>query len=199
MEEKENKKAERYAAVSTEALEAELYRVRFRSRYGKLLRSTIYALIVTAAVAALLATLVLPVLQIYGSSMTPLLTEGDVVVSLKTKNIQRGDIVSFYYSNRILVKRVIGLPMEMINIDEEGNVYVDGELLDEPYLTEKTLGECDLSFPYQVPEISYFVIGDHRGTSIDSRNSMVGCVTHDEIVGKIIYRVWPLKHFGAVR
>ena len=183
---------------TTEELETELRRVRFRSRYGKLLRSTLYALIVTAAAAALLATLVLPVLQIYGTSMTPLLSEGDVVVSLKTRNIQRGDVVSFYYSNRILVKRVIGLPLDTIDIDEDGNVYVNGEYLDEPYLTEKALGECDLTFPYQVPELCYFVMGDHRETSVDSRTTAVGCVNLDEIVGKIVFTVWPFKHFGAL-
>ena len=192
------RKKKEIAAPTTEALEAELYRVRFRSRYGKLLRSTIYALIVTAAAAALLATLVLPVLQIYGSSMTPLLTEGDIVVSLKSKNIKRGDIVSFYYSNRILVKRVIGLPLDEVEIDGDGNIYINGEYLEEPYLSEKALGECDLEFPYQVPEASYFVVGDHRETSVDSRTKAVGCVTLDEIVGRIFFTVWPLKHMGAV-
>ena len=184
---------------TTEELEIELRRVRFRSRYGKLLRSTLYALVVTAAAAALLATLVLPVLQIYGTSMTPLLSEGDVVVSLKTRNIQRGDVVSFYYSNRILVKRVIGLPLDKISMDEDGNVYVNGKYLEEPYLLEKALGECDIEFPYQVPELSYFVIGDHRETSVDSRTSAVGCVSQDEIVGKIVFTVWPFKRIGRVK
>ncbi len=183
---------------TTEQLEEELHRVRFRSRYGKLLRSTIYALIVTAAAAALLATLVLPVLQIYGSSMTPLLHEGDIVVSLKSKKIHRGDVVSFYYANRILVKRVIGLPLDEVEMDEDGNVYVNGEYLEEPYLSEKSLGECDIEFPYQVPEASYFVVGDHRETSVDSRTAAVGCITMDEIVGKIVFAVWPFRHFGAV-
>ena len=183
---------------TTEQLEEELHRVRFRSRYGKLLRSTIYALIVTAAAAALLATLVLPVLQIYGSSMTPLLHEGDIVVSLKSKKIHRGDVVSFYYANRILVKRVIGLPLDEVEMDEDGNVYINGEYLEEPYLSEKSLGECDIEFPYQVPEASYFVIGDHRETSVDSRTTAVGCITMDEIVGKIVFTVWPFRNFGAV-
>lgn len=184
---------------TTAELESELDRVRFRSRYGKLLRSTLYALIVTAAFAALLATLVLPVLQIYGTSMTPLLEEGDIVLSLKTKNIRRGDVVSFYYSNRILVKRVIGLPMDKVEMDEAGNVFVNGELLEEPYLSEKVLGNCDIEFPYIVPEASYFVMGDHRETSIDSRTGSVGCVMQDEIVGKILFAVWPMKRFGTVK
>ena len=183
---------------SVAALEAELKRVKFKSRYGKLLRSTIYALIVTAAAAALIATLVLPVLQIYGTSMTPTLTEGDIVLSVKTKNLERGDIICFYYSNRILVKRVIGLPFDTITIDENGNIYINesSEPIDEPYLTEKAFGECDLDFPIQVPENSYFVVGDHRATSIDSRSSTVGCISYDEIVGRIIFTIWPLKHFG---
>lgn len=186
------------AKPSVEELEVELKRVSFRSRYAKLLRSTIYALIVTAAVAALIATLVLPVLQIYGTSMTPTLEEGDIVLSLKTVELERGDVVCFYYSNRILVKRVIGLPFDTITMDEDGNIYVNGETepLDEPYITEKALGECDLEFPIQVPEASYFVVGDHRATSIDSRSSVVGCISREEIVGRIIFTVWPLKHFG---
>lgn len=186
-------------APSLEAMERELTRVKFNSRYRKLLRSTLYALIVTAAVAALIATLVLPVLQIYGSSMTPTLYEGDIVVSVKTSDIKRGDVVSFYYSNRILVKRVVGLPLDTVEMDDEGNFTVNGELLEEPYIPEKDPGQCDIEFPYQVPEGMYFVVGDHRATSVDSRTSAVGCVAQDEVVGKIIFSAWPLKHAGPVK
>ena len=181
-----------------ESLRAELKRVRYRQRYHSVGRSTIYILLTVAAVAVLVATLLLPVLRIYGSSMTPSLSEGDIVVSVKDMDFDRGDIISFYYNNKILVKRVIAFEGEWVNLDEEGNVYVNGQLLEEPYLTEKAFGECDIKLPYQVPDGRVFVIGDHRATSVDSRSSTVGCVFEEQIVGRILYRVWPLGCFGPV-
>ena len=179
-------------------LEAELARVKYRSRYRLVLRSTVYTLIVVAAIAVLVATIWMPVLQIYGSSMTPTLSEGDIVVSLKGSAFQRGDLVAFYLGNKILVKRCIAGPGQWVDIDDEGNVYVDGEQLDEPYLMEKALGDCNIELPYQVPDNRYFCMGDHRSTSVDSRNTAVGCVAEEQIVGKIVFRVWPLADFGVV-
>ncbi len=179
-------------------LEAELARVKYRSRYRLVLRSTVYTLIVVAAIAVLVATIWMPVLQIYGSSMTPTLSEGDIVVSLKGSAFQRGDLVAFYLGNKILVKRCIAGPGQWVDIDDEGNVYVDGEQLDEPYLMEKALGDCNIELPYQVPDSRYFCMGDHRSTSVDSRNTAVGCVAEEQIVGKIVFRVWPLADFGVV-
>lgn len=179
-------------------LRAELERERHRRRYGQTLRSTIYTLLVVAAAAILVATLWLPILQIYGSSMNPTLTEGDIVVSIKGTEFEPGDLVVFYSSNKILVKRYIAGPGQWVDIDEDGNVYVDGELLEEPYLTEKALGECDLELPYQVPDGRIFVLGDHRSTSVDSRSNTVGCVADEQIVGKIVFRIWPLPGFGTV-
>lgn len=181
-----------------DSLRAELKRVRYRQRYNSVVRSTIYILLTVAAAAVLVATLLLPVLRIYGSSMTPSLYEGDIVVSLKTTDFERGDIISFYYNNKILVKRVIAFEGEWVNIDEEGNVYVDGQQLDEPYIDEKALGECDIKLPYQVPDGRLFVMGDHRATSADSRSTTVGCVMEEQIVGRIVYRVWPMSYFGPV-
>lgn len=181
-----------------DSLRAELKRVRYRQRYNSVVRSTIYILLTVAAAAVLVATLLLPVLRIYGSSMTPSLYEGDIVVSLKTTDFGRGDIISFYYNNKILVKRVIAFEGEWVNIDEEGNVYVDGRQLDEPYIDEKALGECDIKLPYQVPDGRLFVMGDHRATSADSRSTTVGCVMEEQIVGRIVYRVWPMSEFGLV-
>lgn len=181
-----------------DSLRAELNRVRYRQRYHSVVRSTVYILFMVAAAAVLVATMLLPVLRIYGSSMTPTLCEGDIVVSLKTMDFERGDIISFYYNNKMLVKRVIAFSGEWVNIDEEGNVFVDGQLLDEPYIGEKALGECDIEMPYQVPDGRLFVMGDHRATSADSRTTTVGCVMEEQIVGRIIYRVWPLNDFGPV-
>ncbi len=183
----------------SQRLRQELDRVQYNKRYRGVIRSTIYVLLTVAAVAVLVATLLLPVLRIYGTSMTPSLQEGDIVVSVKGMDFDRGDVVSFYYNNKILVKRVVAFEGEWVNIDENGNVYVNGTLLDEPYLTEKAFGECDIQLPYQVPEGRIFVLGDHRATSVDSRSTTVGCVFEEQIVGKIIYRVWPFADLGPVR
>ena len=181
-------------------LEEELERVHYNKRFRRTLRSTIYMLVTVAAVAVLVAVLLLPVLQIYGTSMTPTLTEGDIVVSVKGSNdMKSGEILAFYYNNKILVKRVIAQPGDWVDIDDEGNVYVNSELLDEPYLVEKAFGETTIKLPYQVPEKRIFVMGDHRATSVDSRNNAVGCVAEEQIVGKIVFRVWPLSGFGQVK
>lgn len=181
-----------------EELRSELRRVRYKSRYRSVLRSTIYTLITVAAIAVLVATLWLPVLQIYGNSMTPTLQDGEIIFTVKTSDLEPGDIISFYYNNKILVKRVIAGPSEWVNIDEAGNVYVNNVPLDEPYLDEKAFGDCDIELPYQVPDGKIFVMGDHRSTSVDSRSTAVGCVAQEQIVGKILFRVWPLNCFGPV-
>ena len=184
---------------SVEQLEAELKRVKYRSRYRAVLRSTLYMLIVVAAVAVLVATIWMPVLQIYGASMTPTLSEGDIVVSIKGSDFEPGDLVAFYLGNKILVKRCIAGPGQWVNIDEDGNVYVDDKLLEEPYLTEKSLGGSNIELPYQVPDNRYFCMGDHRSTSVDSRHKEIGCVSEEQIVGKIVFRVFPFGGFGRLK
>ena len=179
-------------------LEKELKRERYKQRFRKLLRSTVSALIVVAAVAALIATLILPVLQIAGTSMEPTLRDGDIVLLTKSKKLETGDLCAFYYSNKILIKRVIATPGDYIWIESDGTVVLNGSPLDEPYISEKALGECDVDFPYQVPENHYFVMGDQRATSIDSRSSVIGCVPKDQLIGKIFCKFWPLSEFDWV-
>ena len=183
---------------TVQQLEAELKREKYRGRYWKMLRGTVAVLVVVAAAAVLISNLLLPILRIYGSSMTPTLVNGNIVAAVRSGTYQRGDIIAFYYNNKILVKRVVGMPGEWVDMDENGNVTIDGEPLEEPYLTEKALGECDIELPYQVPDGRIFVMGDHRSTSVDSRSTSVGCVSGEQLIGKIVFRVWPLSGFGTV-
>ena len=185
------------SAPTTESLKNELQRVEYRERYKKVIKSTVYSLIVVAALAALIATLVLPVLQVSGTSMEPTLTNGEIVLLVKSDKMDRGDLCVFSYSNKTLIKRVIGLPGDTVVVDSEGNVFVNSTQLDEPYISEKGFGECDIEFPFKVPENEYFLMGDHRMTSVDSRSSVIGCVPKEQIVGKIFFRIWPLKTVTA--
>ncbi len=181
-------------AEITEAVKKDRYMHRFRAT----VRSTFLTLVVVAAVAVLVAVLLLPILRIYGKSMNGTLDSGDIVVSVKSGDMKTGDIIAFYYNNNILVKRVIANPGEWVNIDQEGNVYVNNNKLEEPYLNEKAFGETNIELPYQVPEGKIFVMGDNRSVSIDSRNTSIGCISEEQIVGKIVYRVWPFSQFGTV-
>ncbi len=190
------KKKKELAAPTVDQIRAELHKEQYKSDYGRILRSTIYSLLVVAAAAALIAVLVLPVLQISGTSMTDTLMDGDVVVALNGSAYKTGDIIAFYYNNNILIKRVIATPGDWVDIDEEGSVFVNGEKLEEPYISEKALGDCNITLPYQVPDGRNFVMGDHRATSIDSRNSVIGCISDELVIGKIIFRIWPLSEAG---
>lgn len=188
----------RIQVPSLTEIQRERKRIRRETYYRQALRGTISVLVVVAAAAILIATLFLPILQISGDSMSPTLEHDEIVVLLKTKEFDRGDLIGFYYQGKILLKRVIALPEDEVAIDADGNVYVNGELLEEPYVTDKALGDCDLDFPYKVPGTGYFVLGDQRSNSVDSRNSVIGAISREDIVGKVFVRVWPLPEIGFV-
>ena len=183
---------------SLDEIQRERKRIRREAYYRQALRGTVSVLVVVAAVAVLIATLFLPILQISGDSMSPTLEHDEIVILLKTKEFDRGDLIGFYYQGKILLKRVVALPEDEVVIDGEGNVYVNEELLEEPYVTEKSLGDCDLEFPHRVPGTGYFVLGDRRTNSVDSRNSVVGAITREDIIGRVCVRVWPLSRIGLI-
>lgn len=183
---------------SMQEIEAERKRIRRGVYYRRAPRGTVSVLLVVAAVAVLVTTLFLPILQISGASMSPTLEHDEIVVLLKNSDFERGDLIGFYYQGKILLKRVIALPGDTVVIDAEGNVYINEELLEEPYVTEKSLGDCDLDFPYEVPGDGYFVMGDQRVNSVDSRNSVIGAVTSEDIIGRVFIRVWPFSRMGIV-
>lgn len=181
-----------------EEVNAEKERIKHRKKQFRIIFNIIYILIVIAAVASLVATLLLPVLQVSGKSMEPSLDDDDIVVLYKTNKFKTGDICGFYWQNKLLLKRVIADPLDVVEIDDEGNVKVNGKVIDEPYVNEKALGESNITYPFQVPEDKYFVLGDNRSVSIDSRNTIIGCVDKDQIAGKVMIRIWPLRKLGKV-
>ncbi len=194
----EKKTKKRIPIPSLTEIQSERKRIRRESYYRQALRGTISVLVVVAAVAVLITTLFLPILQISGDSMSPTLEHDQIVILLKTKKFDRGDLIGFYYQGKILLKRVIALPGDEVAMDGDGNVYVNGEILEEPYVTEKELGDCDLEFPYKVSGTGYFVLGDRRSNSVDSRNAAIGAVSREDIIGKVFIRVWPFSKIGLV-
>ena len=184
---------------TAEQIVRERKRLRYQRRYSKTLKSTIAILVVVAAMAVLVATLWMPVLRIYGASMVPTLEDGQIVVCVKSGSFEPGDIVAFYHGNKLLIKRFVAGAADWVDIDADGNVSVNGTVLDEPYITEKAYGDTNIELPYQVPDSRYFLMGDNRDVSVDSRNTAVGCVSEEQIVGKIFFRIWPLSEFGPVQ
>lgn len=191
-------KERKIKTFTSKDIESELNRVKYKERYGRTLKSTVYTLITVSAIAILVATLLLPILQIYGTSMMPTLQDGDIVLTVKTSKFETGDVIAFYYNNKILVKRVIATSGDWVNMDEDGDVTVNGNQLYEPYIVDKSVGECNIDFPYQVPEERLFVMGDHRSVSIDSRSTTIGCISQEQIVGKLEFRLWPFGVWGVI-
>lgn len=182
-----------------EFIREELEREEARYSFRKTLWNIAAVLIVAAAVTALIATRLFILIQINGNSMEPTMAEGEVIFIHQTKEVEVGDIIGFYYGGRILLKRAIGSEGDQINIDVDGNVYVNGKMLEESYLAEKSQGKCDLDFPFEVPEGMFFVLGDNRSVSVDSRIRSIGCVDRDQIVGKAVFRAWPIDRMGSIR
>lgn len=183
---------------TAEQFDNELRRIKYRKDFSRILRSTVSSLLVVAAVAVLVSMLLLPILRVTGSSMTPTLQNDELVVCSKRSNFKQGDVVAFYYNNKILLKRVIGISGDVIDIKEDGTVYVNGEVIEEPYVNELALGTCDIELPYQVPDNRIFVMGDHRSVSVDSRSTTVGCIADEYVIGKVILRLWPFKSVGII-
>lgn len=188
-----------YRLPTEQEIRTELKELRYKDRYRRTLLNTIEVLITVAAVSVLVAMLLLPVLQIHGSSMTPTLEDGQIVLALQSSELKQGDLIAFYYGDKLLIKRCIAGPGQWVNIDEDGNVYIDDIRLNEPYLQEKALGECDISLPYQVPDNRWFLMGDHRSVSLDSRSSQIGCISQEQILGTVVIRVWPFAKLSSLR
>ena len=187
---------ERRDLPTTGQLAEEMRRLQYGERFAKSVLHTVSSLIVAAAAAVLISTMLLPVLRVTGASMTPTLQNDEILLCNKLRNVQRGDIIAFYYNNKVLLKRVIGTAGDKINIEEDGTVILNGEPLDEPYIQESDYGECDIDLPYQVPENRYFVMGDHRAVSVDSRSTSVGCISEENVIGAVFLKIWPLRSFG---
>ncbi len=193
------KKKKEFQFPTAKQIESEISREKYNQKYRKVLTSTLSSLVVIAAIAVLIATLALPVLQIEGSSMEPTLNDDEIVVLIKTDNLKRGQLCCFSYQNKFLIKRIIGIPGDTVSIDENGYVFINGEAIPEPYILDRALGECDVTFPVTVTDNHYFILGDHRSTSIDSRSSVVGLVDSEQIVGRIFFRVWPFDRISTVK
>lgn len=178
---------------TVEQVESELKRIKYKSSFFRTLVNTATIVAAVAAVSVLLSMIFFPVIQVSGDSMTPTLDDGDILVTYHSKDVTYGDLCCLSWQNKTLLKRVIGLPGDVISIDADGNVFVNQELIDEPYVIEKSLGDCDISFPYEVPDRKVFILGDNRTLSVDSRNTDIGCIDKEQIIGKVMFRIWPLN------
>ena len=194
---KENKKIT-YEDITIDNLKAEIHRVKYKNSFGRLLRSTVYVLIIIVAISSICATLFMPVIEITDSSMKPLLEDGDIVLTIKSNSFKTGDVVAFYYGNKILVKRVIGVQGDFVNIDKDGIVYVNGVKLKEDYTKELLKGKSDIEYPVQVSDNSIFVLSDERSILTDSRSENIGTIKAENIIGKVIFRIWPIKKIKKI-
>ena len=183
---------------SAEQIGALLRRVQRRREIFRSIGNILGVLVVIAAAVTLVFSLWLPALQVQRGSMAPTLNDGEVVVFITTGAVGRGDIVAFHNGNQILVKRVVAVAGDVVDIGGDGAVLLNGARLDEPYVSELSAGERTTELPCKVPDNQFFVLGDHRQTSIDSRNADIGTVRQDQIIGKALLRIWPLNAVGLI-
>ncbi len=193
MEKRQNGKAEDSSDISQKPQE--------QFNLKKEILSWVETIIVAMVLVALIITFVGRMMRVEGSSMVPTLQNGERIITTPLyKELKHNDIVVIRRKDdKPLVKRIIGLPGDKININfDTHEVFVNDKVVDEPFINEPTTRQYDVTFPATVPEGCYFVMGDNRNYSDDSRDSQIGMIDGRNIFGKAVFAVWPPECFGKI-